>query len=63
MTSMPESPDDPRFICTTCKGPIFYGEPIIWDSGGAISHRFSTWCKFYQDQDADFRSACGIKES
>ena len=52
--------DEPQFICAQCNGPIYFGEPIVYD-GSAISHRFRTWCDYYRRQDKAFQASVGIK--
>ena len=58
-------PDEIRFICATCGGPIYSGEPIVWDGAdpeSTVSHRFSTWCAHYRAQDQAFQKAVGIED-
>jgi hypothetical protein len=39
--------DEAWMICEICKGPIYYGEPVVsWENGWA--HRFVTWCDHYK---------------
>ena len=50
-----------RFWCSICGGPIYIGEPVVYDpETQSVSHRFSTWCQHYLDQDRKFASDCGI---